>query len=77
MRRKKEQNMLFFSVHAKSFKTLQKLSFLLTYITQLIRRLNCLIGVATDLRQLHVFINCLNISFMRVFKEMMKNIDKK
>ena len=54
MRRKKEQKMLC-SVHAKSFKTLQKLSFLLTYTTQLMRCLNCLVSVATDLRQPHVY----------------------
>ena len=38
------------------FKTLQKLSFLLTYTTQLMRRLNGLVRVATDLRQPHVLL---------------------
>ena len=55
MRRKKEQKM-FCSVHAKSFKTLQKLNFLLTYTTQLMRRLICLVRVATALRQPHVLL---------------------
>ena len=65
MRRKKEQKM-FCSVHAKSFKTLQKLSFLLTYTTQLMRRLNCLVRVATDLRQPHVLLIA-EYHIMRVF----------
>ena len=47
---------MFCSVHAKSFKTLQKWSFLLTYTTQHMRRLNCLVRVATDLRQPHVLL---------------------
>ena len=54
MRGKKEQKM-FCSVHAKSFKTLQKLSFLLTYTTQLMRRLICLVRVATDILHPHVY----------------------
>ena len=45
---------MFCSVYAKSFKTLQKLSFILTYTTQLMRRLNCLVRVATNLRH-HMF----------------------
>ena len=65
---------MFCSVHAKALKTLQKLTFLVTYTTQLMRRLNCKVRVATDLRQPHVL---LNITFMRVFKELMKNIYKK
>ena len=75
MRRKKDQKM-FCSVHDRSFKTLQKLSFLLTYTTQLMKLK--LLGQG-DYRSSSTtcFINCLNITFMRVFKELMKNFDKK
>ena len=76
MRRKKEQKM-FCSVHAKFFKTLQKIKLFINVYNAAHGTLNLIGQGGYRSSSTTCFINCLNITFMRVFKELMKNIDKK
>ena len=76
MRRKKEQKM-FCSIHAKSFKTLQKIKLFINVYNAAHETLNLLGQGGYRSSSTTCFINCLNVTFMRVFKELMKNIDKK
>ena len=68
---------MFCSVHAKSFKTLQKLSFFINVYNAAHETLKMLGQGGYRSSSTTCFINCQSITFMRVFKELMKNIDKK
>ena len=68
---------MFCSIHAKSFKTLQKIKLFINVYNAAHETLNLLGQDGYRSSSTTCFINCLNIIFMRVFKELMKNIDKK
>ena len=69
---------MFRLVHAKSFKTLQtKIKLFFNVYNAAHETLKLLGQGGYRSSSFTCFINCLNITFMGVFKELMKNIDKK
>ena len=76
MRRKKEQKNVLFST-CQIFQTTTKNKLFINVYNAAHEMLKLLGQGGYRSSSTTCFINCLNITFMRVFKELMKNIDKK
>ena len=76
MRRKKKQKNVLFST-CQIFQNTTKIKLFINVYNAAHETLNLLGQGGYRSSATTCFIDCLNITFMRVFKELMKNVDKK